>query len=57
MPTKKKRVNLTVPDHIYKMIQEFKRYNCMEHFGDAAVCLYLIEHRLLDRGYSDSKEG
>lgn len=57
MPTQKKRVNLTVPAHIYKMIQEFKRCNCMEHFGDAAVCLYLIEHRLLDRGYGDSKEG
>ena len=40
MPSDKKRINLTVPDDVYKLLQEYKREACVSN--DATACLQLI---------------
>ena len=52
MPSTKKRINLTVPDNIYKQLQTYK-----EEYGlvnDATACLQLIVQQL--RGLENSKQ-
>lgn len=44
MPSTKKRINLTVPDNIYEMIQDYKQENGLE--SDATACLQLIVRQL-----------
>ena len=40
MPSDKKRINLTVPDDVYELLQEYKRSACISN--DATACLQLI---------------
>ena len=40
MPSDKKRINLTVPDDVYTLLQEYKREACVSN--DATACLQLI---------------
>ena len=51
MPTKNKRINLTIPEDLYEEIQKFKQ----EYFiaSDSSACLQLIKGRL--KGLEDSK--
>ena len=44
MPTTNKRINLTIPDDLYKAIQKFKQENYIG--SDSAACLQLIRGRL-----------
>lgn len=44
MPTKNKRVNLTIPDVLYEKIQEFKEENGIT--SDASACIQLINAQL-----------
>lgn len=44
MPTEKKRINLTVPEHIYEKLQKFKEINGIE--SDAAACMQLVVKQL-----------
>ncbi len=40
MPSDKKRINLTVPDDVYELLQEYKKNACISN--DATACLQLI---------------
>ena len=40
MPSDKKRINLTVPDDVYALLQEYKEEACASN--DATACLQLI---------------
>ena len=40
MPSDKKRINLTVPDEVYALLQEYKEDACVSN--DATACLQLI---------------
>lgn len=51
MPSTKKRINLTVPDHIYQQLQDYKYENALE--SDATACLQLIVRQL--RANEDTK--
>ena len=51
MPSDKKRINLTVPDHIYEQIQVYKAENGISN--DASACLQLIVQQL--RSHENSK--
>lgn len=51
MPTKNKRVNLTIPDVLYEKIQEFKEENGIT--SDASACVQLISMQL--RGIETTK--
>lgn len=44
MPTTNKRINLTVPKHLYKRIETYKTKNGIS--SDAAACLQLIVRQL-----------
>ena len=44
MPSRNKRVNLTVPDHLYKELQQYKEDHGI--LNDAAACLQLMVQRL-----------
>lgn len=44
MPTTNKRINITVPDHIYERIESYKTKNGIS--SDAAACLQLIVRQL-----------
>lgn len=44
MPTTNKRINLTVPEHIYTRIENYKIKNGIA--SDAAACLQLIVRQL-----------
>ena len=44
MPTTNKRINLTVPEHIYTRIESYKNKNGIA--SDAAACLQLIVRQL-----------
>ncbi len=44
MPTTNKRINLTVPEHLYKRIETYKAKNGIS--SDAAACLQLIVRQL-----------
>ena len=44
MPSDKKRINLTVPDDVYDLLQEYKRNACISN--DATACLQLIIRQL-----------
>ena len=49
MPSDKQRVNLTIPDEIYKQLQKYKKENGFYH--DASACMSLIVKRLREEGY------
>lgn len=52
MPSDKKRINLTVPDNVYKRLQTYK-----EEYGiasDATACLQLIVQQL--NGLENTKQ-
>ena len=40
MPSDKKRINLTVPDDVYELLQKYKKNACISN--DATACLQLI---------------
>ena len=40
MPSDKKRINLTVPNDVYELLQEYKKEVCVSN--DATACLQLI---------------
>jgi len=44
MPTKYKRINLTVPDDLYERLQAYKEQNCI--YRDATACLFLLTQSL-----------
>ena len=44
MPSDKKRINLTVPDDVYELLQEYKKNACISN--DATACLQLIIQQL-----------
>ena len=44
MPTANKRINLTVPEHLYKRIEDYKQKNGIS--SDAAACLQLVVRQL-----------
>lgn len=44
MPTTKKRINLTVSDHVYQQLQSYKEENGFS--SDAAACMQLIVQQL-----------
>ena len=44
MPTRKKRINLTVPEEIYKKIQKYRTYCGIQ--SDAAGCMQMITRQL-----------
>lgn len=44
MPSDKKRINLTVPDNIYKQLQAYKEEHGL--MNDATACLQLIVRQL-----------
>jgi hypothetical protein len=44
MPTTNKRINLTVPEHIYNRLENYKAKNGIT--SDAAACLQLIVRQL-----------
>ena len=44
MPSDKKRINLTVPDHIYMQLQEYKVAHGITN--DASACMQLIVQQL-----------
>ena len=44
MPSTKKRINLTVPDNIYEMLQKYKHENGLT--SDATACLQLVVQQL-----------
>lgn len=44
MPTTNKRINLTVPEHLYERIVKYKAKNGIS--SDAAACLQLIVRQL-----------
>ena len=44
MPSDKKRINLTVPDAVYKKLQAYKELNGITN--DASACLQLIVQQL-----------
>ena len=44
MPSDKKRINLTVPDDVYELLQDYKRSACISN--DATACLQLIIQQL-----------
>lgn len=44
MPTTNKRINLTVPEHIYNRLENYKAKNGIT--TDAAACLQLIVRQL-----------
>lgn len=44
MPSTKKRINLTVPDHVYQELQQYKEEYGLE--SDATACLHLIVRQL-----------
>lgn len=46
MPSKKKRIGLTVPDDVYVLLQHFKHENGI--LNDAAACMQLIVKQLRD---------
>lgn len=52
MPTKNKRVNLTIPDVLYEKIQQFKLENGIS--SDASACVQLISMQL--RGQETTKQ-
>lgn len=44
MPSTKKRINLTVPDSVYELLQVYKEQNGLSN--DATACLQLIVQQL-----------
>lgn len=44
MPSDKKRINLTVPDDVYVLLQDYKKSACISN--DATACLQLIIQQL-----------
>lgn len=44
MPSTKKRINLTVPEHIYNQLQIYKEQNGISN--DASACMQLIVQQL-----------
>lgn len=44
MPTTKKRINLTVSDHVYQQLQLYKEENGLS--SDSAACMQLIVQQL-----------
>lgn len=44
MPSKLKRINLTVPDHIYEWLQNYKEAKGI--FNDASACLQIVTQEL-----------
>ncbi len=44
MPSDKKRINLTVPDDVYALLQDYKKSACISN--DATACLQLIIQQL-----------
>ena len=40
MPSDQKRINLTIPDDVYELLQEYKKEACVSN--DATACLQLI---------------
>ena len=44
MPTTNKRINITVPEHLYKRIEAYKYKNGVS--SDAAACVQLIVKQL-----------
>lgn len=44
MPTTNKRINLTVPEHLYERISAYKSRNGIS--SDAAACLQLVVQQL-----------
>lgn len=44
MPTTKKRINLTVSEHVYQQLQSYKEDNGFS--SDAAACMQLIVQQL-----------
>ena len=44
MPSDKKRINLTVPDDVYALLQQYKKDACISN--DATACLQLIIQQL-----------
>jgi len=44
MPSKFKRINLTVPDDVYEKIQKYKEEQAI--FSDATACLQLVVKQL-----------
>ena len=55
MPSDKKRINLTVPDDVYTLLQEYKREACVSN--DATACLQLIVlQQAFNEGVSFIKE-
>ena len=44
MPSDKKRINLTVPDDVYELLQKYKKNACISN--DATACLQLIIQQL-----------
>lgn len=49
MPSKNKRVNLTIPPDLYDRLQAFIKDN--GYFSDAGACLHLIIKELMKEGY------
>lgn len=47
MPSDKKRINLTVPDSVYKKLENYKEENGI--FQDATACLQLLILALRNR--------
>lgn len=52
MPSKKRRINLTVSDEIYEQLQKYKLENGLEN--DATACLQLVVRQL--RSEENAKE-
>ena len=44
MPTKKKRVNLSIPEDVYEKLQEYKAEFSLDN--DATACLQLVRQQL-----------
>lgn len=44
MPTKNKRINLTIPENVYERIEKYKQKNGIT--SDASACLQLIVRQL-----------
>ena len=51
MPSDKKRINLTVPDEIYKKLQIYMKENGL--LNDATACLQLVVQQL--QNYENTK--
>lgn len=46
MPSKEKRINLTIPKEIYELLQAYKKRNNFTCLGDATLCLAIIEKQV-----------